>query len=229
MVPNIEKKRKKIESYIIDIINTMDPSLENGNRYKNFFANLTDDDFHQFMLYLQENKTQIHLFAPNMKLNLKMENLLKAADKVKLDMFEQIWMYDEATGKKFLTPHKYMVINIFVRRVKQYLEHKISIPENDKTIDGLTGQVTSESRSSAISQVEMQALYARNFDSTILELIKVRGGDIHAYSNFKRQIEESGTANLDQLETGTVAKSAVVASVFLKGMLLDNNIVEGEW
>ena len=227
---DIKTKREKIIKYILDVVNMIDTTGTNGKRYIEFFSKMNDQDFSQYMEYLREGRVQIYIQAPNMVIPIKMENLKEVAKYTGVELFERIWLTDQATGKKYLTPHKYFIIYTFMRRVRQYLDKKMSLPENDKYVDGLTGQVTNtakhKSQAAALSQVEMQALAARGFNNTILELMKVRGGDIHAYANFKRQLEETGVAHLSEIENDSVPRSATMMGVFLKAMHLDNNLVE---
>lgn len=222
----ISDKRKKITEYLVKHLKMLEPGGTNAKRYEDMFNAMSDDEFGAYMTLLKEGKTQLHVFTPNLKVVLKMEDIIRTAEAIGVKLTERVWLRDKVTGKRYLTPHAYPILQLPVRRVKQYLLHKLSVPDSDKTIDVLTGQVTGDDRSSSISQVELQALYARGLKNTIRELNKVRGGDVHAYSNFKRQLEDTGAASLDNLEVNTIPRAAMLTSVFLKGMHLDNNLVE---
>lgn len=223
---SISDKRKKITEYLLTHLKMLEPGGTNAARYEQLLSAMSDEEFSEYMDALATGKVQLHIFTPNLKVVLKVEDILKTAKSVQVDLCQRVWLTDKVTGKKYLSVHAYPILQLPIRRVKQYLLHKISVPTSDKTIDALTGQVTGDDRSSSISQVELQALYARGLKNVILEFAKVRGGDVHAYSNFKLQMEETGEASLDNLEQGTINRSAVIASVFLKGMHLDNNLVE---
>jgi hypothetical protein len=54
--------------------------------------------------------------------------------------------------------------------------------------------------------------------------MKVRGGDVHAYSEFKSKLEETGTANLSDLSPDSIPRSVMVADIYLRGMHIDNNL-----
>ena len=102
----------------------------------------------------------------------------------------------------------------------------MSVPDNDKQIDGLTGQVTGDSKSSSVTNPEIQILAARGLDATLEEFVNVRGGNIAAYSDFKRQAEETGEIKLNSLDQNTRSRVAVVGQVLLRSMMIENNIVE---
>ena len=221
-----EEKRKLIEEKIISIMDILDPAGDNSARYRNIFANMGDQEFSQFMNDIKNKRVKLTLFAPNMSKFIQQEDCIKAADALNVKLFEKLEFKDKATGKYFLTPNEYMILKLPVRRTRQFLMHKLSIAENDKKIDMLTGQVTGDDKASSLSFVEAQLLYARGLDNTLIEFMKIRGGDIHAFATFKQQLEESGSAKIESLDPTTLPRSTVVMNAVLKAMYFDNNLVE---
>lgn len=222
----MNEKRKKVQDHILKHVSVLDPSGFNAQRYQKLFSNLNDKDFDLFIQHLRDKKMSLPLFVPNMQVILKMENIIKCAKMLGVKLFERLRLTDSVTGKTYLTPHEYMIIRIPVRRARQFLLHKLSVPDSDKRVDMFTGQVVKPDRASAISQVEAQLLYARGLKKTLVELVKVRGGDLNAYMGMKQQIEETGQGSLGNLETGTIARSAKILSVLLKSMHIDNNFAD---
>lgn len=220
----IAQKKKKILDYICKLCDTMEPSGLNSKRYRQIIGQMNDREFDQFMNYMKEGKWQLHIVAPNMIVNLQNEDLLKACDLIGLDLFQRVWMYDRATGRKYLTDNKYMFVKLPIRRQQQFLDEKISVPDNDRTIDGLTGQVTGDSRSCSITNPEIQILAARGLDKTMQELVNIRGGNIHGYSEFRRMLEENGEADLDMIDPNSRTRASVVGSKLLQSMMLDTNL-----
>lgn len=218
-------KRKTIQDKILKTMKTMDPSLSNYKRYEEMFNSMDDKQFDRYMQDIKTGKVKISLFVPNMKVFIKQEDLLKAADDLGLELFERLRFKDKATGKYFLTPNKYLITKLPVRRTRQFLMHKLSVAENDKKLDALTGQVTSNDKASSLSYPEAQLMYARGLNKSLIEFMKVRGGDIHAFATFKQQLEESGEATLGSLDPNTIPRSAVIMSAILKSMYFDNNLV----
>jgi hypothetical protein len=224
--PDVKKKKQLIIDYICSVCDIMDPSKLNSKRYHRLLDSMSDKEFDQWMHYVKEGKWKIHIVAPNLVVTLKNENSLKAADKVKCKLFHRLWMTDDSTGRQYLTDNEYLVLNLPVRRQQQFLDEKMSVPDNDKQIDGLTGQVTGDSKSSAVTNPEIQILAARGLDATLEEFVNVRGGNIAAYSDFKRQAEETGEIKLNSLDQNTRSRVAVVGQVLLRSMMIENNIVE---
>ena len=220
----IAQKKKKILDFICKLCDTMEPSGLNSKRYRQIIGQMNDKEFDQFMNYMKEGKWQLHLVAPNMIVNLQNEDLLKACDMIGLDLFQRVWMYDRATGRKYLTDNKYMFVKLPIRRQQQFLDEKISVPDNDRTIDGLTGQVTGDSRACSITNPEIQILAARGLNKTMQELVNIRGGNIHGYSEFRRMLEENGEADLDTIDPNSRTRASVVGSKLLQSMMLDTNL-----
>lgn len=220
----IAQKKKKILDFICKLCDTMEPSGLNSKRYRQIIGNMNDKEFDQFMNYMKEGKWQLHLVAPNMVVNLQNEDLLKACDLIGLNLFHKVWMYDKVTGRKYLTDNEYMFVKLPIRRQQQFLDEKISVPDNDRTIDGLTGQVTGDSRSCAITNPEIQILAARGLDNTLREMVNVRGGNIHGYNEFRRMLEENGEADLDTIDPNSKTRVSVVGKVLLQSMMIDTNL-----
>ncbi len=220
------EKRIKVQNFIYKHMSILDPSEENTKRYKTFFENMTDEQFDQYMIKLREGKEQIYINMPNLKSNIKINDIFRTSDSLGLDIFERIYLTDTATGNVYLTPERYMILELPVRRVRQYLQHKLSVPDSDKKIDLLSGQVIKPDKAASISLVEMQTLAARDLFYTITEIAKYRGGDIHAYAELRRQLEENGSAQITMEDTGSKARSTVILDVLLSGMHLDSNIAD---
>ena len=219
--------RKQVTDHILKHVNMIDPGGSNSKRYKEFLTAMSDSQFDQYMQDLRDKKVKFTLFVPNMKVVLKIKDILQTADSLKLSLFERLKLIDPVTKKRYLTKHQYLVVKLPVRRARQFLMHKLSVADSDKKLDALTGQVIKPDKASSFSFVEAQLLYSRGLSKTLEEFVKIRGGDIHAFSSFKQQLEETGGVQLTSMEDNTLPRSTIVMSTILKCMLLDNNLVEG--
>lgn len=219
--------RKKIEDHLLDIILTTEPGGTNAERYKKMFAGMDDKAFDRYMQDIRDKKVRLDFVIPNFKVNVKMRDIYAAADKIGLKIGERIQFWDESSQRYYLTPKEYMVLLLPIRRVKQYLKDKMSVPDSDTKTDLLSGQVVKPDKGASLSFVEAQILISKGLDKSISELMSVRGGNSHAYAAFKGAISETGTVRLSDIETRSTVRSAVVASVYFRGMHLWNNLVEG--
>ena len=70
----------------------------------------------------------------------------------------------------------------------------------------------------------MQTILDKGLDKVVIEFIKVRGGDLHAYNEFTSKIQENGEVSLDDMDlASSQPRSTAVVNVFFKSMHIDNN------
>lgn len=218
--------RKKATAECLQWINELVPGGEAVKDMETVLNGLSDAQFDELMQKLDSEEEILSIAIPNLgKDRLEVERLLKVGKKLGHEFFEQVWLTDAKTGVTYLTPEKYLIVDLPLRRQQQLLTEKISIPENNRSIDELTGQVTGDSKGASLSLPEMQILRSQGLDRPILEMIKVRGGDERAQRAIHRQIIETGGASLDSvLGAGTRVKSTDTFGTLLKGMHLNNNL-----
>ncbi len=219
-------KRKKAEEMILKTVELMEPKGTNRDRYKAIFSKMNDKEFDKFIGEVVDGTRKLDFYAPNMQVVLRQEDLFKAADYIGAEIFSRITFTDPVTKLKYTPEPECLVLDLPIRRVRQYLQHGISVPESDRRIDSMTGQVMKPDQSSKCSFVEMQILYGRGMTETIKEFMKVRGGDIHAYTSFKQSCEETGSFRQSSLDENTLVRSTLITSLILKCMGLDNNFVD---
>lgn len=215
-------KRKKVQDYIIAQFRKIDKTGRESKRMEDFFAKLNDQQFHQYMCDLRDKKDALYFYHANVVDETNLDNYKAVAKDVGIELFEYIRMWDVATSSYYVTPFKYMILDIPVRRVSQFQDHKLSVAEGDSKIDLLTGQVVKPDKAGSINNVEVQNLYANGLDNTIIELIKYRGGDVTAFAEYKRELEETGRASVGR-DTRSVPRSAVTLDVFMSGMHIESN------
>lgn len=217
-------RRAAVEARIYQTLNDMDPSGENADRFKAMFAKMSHAEFTTWMEELRDGKRQIVLYAPNMKKNLRVQNLLKAAKRLNVKLFEKIKIWDPVGKRYFTTPNEYLILPLPVRRLKQYLDDKISVPESDKKLDLFTGQVVKPDKGSSVSMTEMQTMVSKGLLNTVTELMTIRGGNPTAYAAFTSSLEETGSSSLGEIDPAHRVRSAEVASVYLTAMHIDNTL-----
>ena len=218
------KKRQVVQELILTTINTLDPSGANADRYKKQFSSWSDTQFNSYLEGIREGKIKLVLYVPNLKLNIKLVNIFKAAHDLGLKLFEKIRLWDSTTRRYYLTPQPYPVVMLPVRRLKQFLFSEMSVPDSDAKIDSFSGQVVKPDKGSSISAVEMQTILSKGLKTSIAELIRIRGGDINAYADFKSQLEDTGVVSLNDVTADSRARSSVILSTYLRSMHIDNNL-----
>jgi hypothetical protein len=218
-------KRKAVEELILKTITMQDPSGFNTKIYQDKFAKLDDVAFDAWMQSLKTNRhAKMTLFVPPLKVVLTMEACFKTAKFLGIELFERLRLWDPV-GKRFcLTPQKYLILRLPVRRLKQYLMDGLSVPESDKRLNPLTDQVVKPDKSSAISFPQAQMIEEKGLTTTLQELMTIRGGDLEAYSRMKAEIEEGGQSDSSVLVGTQGLKAAHTLRSFLTAMHLSSNI-----
>lgn len=229
--------RQEVTAFIVESVAGIIP----GDRYnadltKQRLDAMSDAEFDTYIRSLRRpdheddlvNQEILPFISPNLKdPRVTMENLMAVAEKIGHPFFEQIWLTDPHTGVTFLTPQKYLTLHMTIRRQAQMLTKKSSIPADARHVDEMSGQVTGKSKGSKISFPELQAQLSHGLEHTLIEEIKVRGGDRLAQNEFERQLIENGEVSIEDVTAGSgVTQSTSTVGILLRGMLIDNNIDE---
>ncbi len=222
----MSKNRKKAEQIALSMIEQLAPGSQNTKIYQDFFNSLSDEEFDKFVRDVKSGEKYFVIQEPNLsKKSITIENNLELAEKWGHRFFERVWMDAKNGAPSYLSNESYLIVKLPLRRVAQILIDKISIPEDNRSVDLLTGQPTGTSKGSKISYPELQALQARNLPDTIIELIKYRGGDMTGFNAMNDQIARTGGASINALsKLGTETKSTVVLSTYLTSMHLSNTL-----
>lgn len=218
--------RKAATDEVVRCLELILPGSENSKMIRERLDALSNKDFEAYMQALRDGEQCLYMQVPNLSSpKLEINTLLKAADKLGVPIFERVWMTDQVTGEVYLTPQAYPVVDLPVRRQQQLLIKKISIPEDNRHVDDLTGQPSGPSASSSISFPELQVLSAQGLDRSIEELIKFRGGDTKAFEIMNRQMIETGSTSQDSIkQVPTKVRSTETLNALLKAMHLDNTL-----
>lgn len=223
----VAEKKAQIITYIKTNLKLVDPNGTEIPKWEKRINSMDDKQFYAFGKMLKDGKAQFYFQIPNLTKSLNNDNILITAAKVGVKIFDYIWFYDEKLGTHYRSKYKHPIYRVPVRRMQQFLDKKMSVPDSDKKIDMITGQVTAKDASSSITNPEIQALNARGLKHTLDELVTIRGGNIAAYGEFKRQLEEQGSAQMEAVSDGTISRTAMVTEVFLEAMHFDTNLANG--
>jgi hypothetical protein len=220
-------QRQAVEDYLQRHLTGIDPTGTNAKRYAAAFAKMNDAEFHKFVDEIRTGVRTLKLYTPNMVVRLRLENIVAVAKAIECKLFQRLKLWDPNARRFYLTPRRYPIFLLPVRRLKQYLQDKMSVPESDTTTDLFTGQVVRPDKGSSISTTEMQTYASKGLTNALVELTNVRGGNVTAYAAFKAQLEETGSAQLGTTAPTGKIRSAVMGQVFLQSMMLDNNLAGG--
>lgn len=220
-------KRKIVEKYILDSIQSLTPkSSANRDLYEERFKQMSDNEFKRFMDRLGTGEEILTIICPNhSEEELSLENNFKVGDKIGHDFFTRIMITGKNGLPDHLTPIKFMVLDLPVRRLSQTSDKKIRVPKSTKVVDSLTGQVTGESKGAAFSSPEVQVLSAMGLEAPLIETLKYRGGDRQGRTVLNSMVSKFGTANLATLgRYASGVESSSSLKTYLTAAMLRNNL-----
>lgn len=193
--------RKKAQDFILEYIDKILPGGGNKELYEEFFSTLDDKAFEDFITKIGTQKAYLSVTVPNFaKVKLSFQRNKDIADELGHNYFEKVWLTMPGTGEKYLTPIPYLVMKLSLKRQAQLLTKKISVPDDNKTVDDYSGQPTGGSKGSKISYPELGVLAAMGLDRNTEEMLKYRGGDTRGFNAMNRAIGQTGGVSLDAIE-----------------------------
>lgn len=217
--------RKAAEALLLADLEEILPGSENTAIWKERLKGMSDKEFDTFIDGLEHGTTLISVIVPNFgKTKIDVGRNLKLAVKWGETFFHRLWM-PGPDGNYYLTPKTYLVYDLPLRRQAQHQIKKTSIPEDNKSVDMLTGQPTGKSKGSKLSYPELQVASALGLDKSIMELIRDRGGDTGAFHAMNAIISKTGTVSQEELAPySTGVESTKTLGIILTSAHLSNSL-----
>jgi hypothetical protein len=132
---------------------------------------------------------------------------------------------DHPNEPVYVTPPKYLVLDLPWRRQAQVGLLGISVPTHHNTVDNRTGAVTGDSASAKISGAEANLYQAMGMQQTLYELLNVRGGDDGSRRAMEAEISRTGSASISSIEKFSTGVGVVSAMRnMLMAMHLNNTL-----
>jgi hypothetical protein len=187
---------------------------------------MTDSEFTKWMQDIYEEKKNLVCFIPNLKdSGASVENNLDILKELDVEIFQQLWIKDEDTGRTRLTPIPYMVLQMPYRKAAQTVLKKSSIPPNMNTVDATSGQPTGDSKGARMSLPEVNLAMAMGLDNLTLEMMKYRGGDLGGYAAMNAMLAKTGKTNMATLKQfSTKVESIKTMNILLTCAMLKSNL-----
>lgn len=215
--------RKAFEDHLIKTFKLQDPSGFAAEELTKFFNGMSDTIFKRYIEELRTGKQKLPFYQIPFKNPIKPEDSFKTADFLGLKTHERLYIWDSVGKRYALTAEEYPVFRVPVRRLKQHREDSLSVPHSDRRLSPLTNQVVAPDKGSTISYPQMSILVAQQQVPVLDEFMTVRSGDIGAYAQFTRQLEETGEASVSDVTDYTGVKTAQNLQTILRAMHIDSN------
>lgn len=211
---------------ILDNIDLIIPGSNNRKIWEETLSKMSDKEFHKFIDDLDTERRELSIVDPLFAADrAQVENNIEVMKKLGGSFFHRLVYTSAETGRKMLTPFKYFVCDVPVRRLAQMWEKKASIPKDNRAVDELTDQPTGGSKGSKLSYPELQMLGSEALDNSIVEMIHYRGGDEMGFRAMNKLLTTQGTVNLETLDrfSGKVKSVSTLRNLLL-AMHLSNTL-----
>lgn len=217
--------RKKAEEHLLTYMGRLTKGGYNQRIYEGLFKKFNDSQFDAFVQKVEEGRPLSIWFSNfDREEMLDWDNLLQMCEDYGYNPEQHLIVYDTDTGARTVTPVKYIVGNVEVRKQRQHFFKKFGASKDDSQVDDLTGQVISQSQAASLSAPEVGVLMELGLNTTAHELYNVKGGDVGALKAYKNDLISTGkTTAIGSMRQGTGVKSLRTAQSFLRGRMLDNN------
>lgn len=202
-MPNIAQKRKAFMDHLCKIMDLLDPTGANSEAYHKKFDKMTDTQFDKWVRdFFNDPKANLYLEIVEYERDIKIENIEKCAEYMKVPLFERVAM-PYLTGDKdnvIVTPTPVPVGYIHEKRMPQTLLKKsagsIAIDKRNPK----TGQVIGDDKNARQSDMEVYSMVALNAMSALKEFMGPRADDMTAKNQMYNQIQKNGYVSLEDLD-----------------------------
>lgn len=207
----MDAKRKKVESLIYSIFDTLDKSGRNTKFYKDMFGKMSDPQFHNFMKKFLKDDTENFYLEIEPFNEPSLDDIEKAAKILNVPLEEYVYLPFESENKDnpIRTVQKVPVGYLHIKRLQQILSKKNSGSVNISQRSMKTGQVTGDDKNAQLSDVENYALNVLGADYALQEFLGPRADDMVMKDKMVKDIHKQGYATLKDLPSDIKNKQAV--------------------
>jgi hypothetical protein len=214
----VPEKRKRIEETIYKTLLLMDPTGINANKYRKMFQTMNDLKFSQWIdAFLNDEKSNFRLdieeFGDGSR-TLKFENVEKAADFLKIKLFEYVYLPHVSSNpnRPIRTKQPVLVGWLNIKRTQQLASKKTGLALSDDNRDDMTGAAKGESKGGTTTGIENEVLAGVGGDIILSEISGARGDNVKEYDNMLSAIAENGSVKLSDIKTNAYDKPTLLAA-----------------
>jgi len=222
--------KQSVIDFIVKSFKRVAPKNNGIAKVKERLEAMSEKEFEQLMIRVKEEQDIIPMFEENVSnQDSNLEPWIDALEEMGVSTHEHVIFVDPETGEEAPSEKKHPIYYLPVRRQIQHQQDKISVGEDDTRIDVRTGQPSSESKGSTMTAPEVFLTDSKGLRASLVELMKVNGGDVDAYRKMKKTLTETGGYSLGPiLEDDTQVRSTESLGAYLFAMHFDNNVAKNQ-
>jgi hypothetical protein len=196
-MPSVKEKRKKITELVYKVMDKLDKTKENSDRYRKFFDSLSDAEFSKWAEAFFKNPDEnFFLEVLPYKNEPKLKDILDALKILNIPSREYVTCHHLGG---ITTKQPVPVGYVLCKRHQQILSKKNSLVDDIHIRNAKTGQVTGDSKAARESDMEVYSLKAYGADNVLKEILGPRADNMKAKSQMYEKINEEGFVSLEEL------------------------------
>lgn len=220
------KKREQAEELVYAVMDKLDPSKANSEKYRQIFSELTDEEF---ILFLSK-KFPFKFYYKPFEIEPSISDGVKALKVMGVPLTEKVrlnYLYKDKSGKGVDT-HECVVVYLHMKNLKQFIAKKNGIPTDITNRDMRTGLLLQQDKGGQESNREFESLTINDCDATVLELSRPRADSMNAKNLMYNTINQTGRVSVDDVpidQDDPLSKNLIDA--YLIGAGIKSNLIIG--
>ncbi|MMZ42356.1 hypothetical protein D1872_38780 [compost metagenome] len=206
--------RKEMEELVYNVFDKLDPSKTNGDKYREMFGKMSDNEFKSYFEYMFENENQyLILDTVDYERDISMENIEAAAKVIGVPLFEKVIMphINMDTNQPVLTKYEVPVGYVPIKRMQQTLAKKNTTSTEAATRSALTNQVVGKDKNARGSDTENFAMVTINAENNLREFLGPRSDDMVMKNEMHSSIAQKQFVSLNSLTNNVANKTTLNA------------------
>ncbi len=197
------KNRKKAEDLVYKVMDKLDPSGTNTNRYKKLFSTMSDTKFENFMRCMfDDDNIDFTLEIKEFERELTIEQIEDAAKVLNIPLEEYVILphVTKSQEEPMVTKEKCIVGYHIEKRMEQTNSKKNTTSTHISERSATTGQVVGHDKNGRSSDQENIALRVIGATNTLREMNGFRADGLQRKNFAYAQIARTGSCSLEEIE-----------------------------
>lgn len=210
---SISERKKRTIDYLCKCLEHLENGKVNAAMYRAEWEAMSDAEFEAFMKHLRDNEDDqiVYFEIIEFERDLKMENIEKCAEFMKVPLYEPVAIPDVTgeTDNVVVTPEPVPVGYAHYKRMQQTVLKKSSVNINVDKKNPKTGQVVSSDKTVRNTDVETYAMMSIGAKQALREFMGPRADDPVMESEMYSAIGNNGYCRLEDMTNDPENKVAV--------------------
>ena len=197
-------KRKEAEKLVYDVMDALDPSGKNTERYKKMFANMSNTEFESFMKSMWEDDTlNFVLDICDFERDLHIQYVEKAAKILGIPLEEYVMFphLNMDNANPIVSKVPLITMYIIYKRLQQTTQKKNSTSTHISDRSATTGQVIGDDKNGRSSDVENSSLITQGAINSAREFNGFRADGLNRKNKAYSDATLKGSISLEEVES----------------------------